>query len=302
MNIRKHYAEFEIDWLTGVLVSLVVIIQGGAIVAAPYLRNLAVVPETQSTSNSLGVGLVAMIIIESLLIIGLWRLWKRLPELWKNILKHGAFGAIMISAFVLSYYAGVITTLIAAVAGVSVFFAIDWVLARYDLDWITFNLLAVALGVGATAFIGNIIAPLAVIPLLVIAMVWDYVAVDLSDIMDHIIDWSASSGLPNYLIIPVQFRIDYSAVKKYVKDIEGTERPPGVAGVIGVGDFMLPGLLTVSAWVAGDTTPAMTALVGTMIAMVVLRNSLDSAKRGLPALPWLNTGAMIGFGIGLVVI
>jgi len=40
---------------------------------------------------------------------------------------------------------------------------------------------------------------------------------------------------------------------------------------------------------------------GTTIAAIILRDSLEHADGGLPALPWLNTGAIAGFLAGAVV-
>jgi len=74
--------------------------------------------------------------------------------------------------------------------------------------------------------------------------------------------------------------------------------------VIWVGDFMFPTLLSVSAAtvVESVTSPVvLLTILGTMVAALVLRDAKTRAET-LPALPWLNTGAIIGFLVGSLVV
>lgn len=244
--------------------------------------------------------MIAVIVVESLFIIGVWRLWQRLSDVTQKLLKYGIFTALLITTLSLFHIAGTLERTLLLLSAVCVFIGLDYLLERFDLDWITFDAFALAFGIGPTSMLSNAVAPIVVIPLLILAIIWDHLAVNLSDIMGELIEFSSSTGLPNYLIIPLRLQVNHDAVRDYVQDTNGNEKPPGVAGIIGVGDFALPGMLAVSAWVAGAIVPAIAAGVGTIISMIVLRDSMERVEGGLPALPWLNTGALVGFAAGIV--
>jgi presenilin-like A22 family membrane protease len=288
---------------TGVstLAGLVAVIHGGAIYAAPHARRWVNVPVEQTADPSIGVKMIALLVVESLVLIALWRVWSRRSDRFKRLVKNALFFGLIVVYLTVGHIAGQLWSMTAFLCLGLAVVGLDKVLERFDLDWLTFNGFAIAAGIGMTALAGNLIAPIAMIPFLVLAMVWDYVAVILSGLMGHLVDLSASAGIPNFIVIPDGWRVDFEAVTEYVSDLEATEKPDGVAGIIGLGDFALPGILAVSAWVAGATIPATATILGTVVAMVILRNSLQAADGGLPALPWLNTGALVGFLTGIAV-
>lgn len=296
----KRYSEFKVDWLTAVLVSLVVGFQSGAIVATSYISEVVRVPETQLANVEIGVGLIGLIIAESLFIIGVWRLWQRFSRLTQKLLKYGIVTFLLVLALYLSYVTGQVQSTLLALGSACAFFVLVYLLDRFDLSWITFNAFALMLGIGLTSLLSRVVAPIVVIPLLALAIMWDYFAVNLSDIMGELVEFSSSAGIPNYVIIPQRLRVNLDSVSVYLQDADESEKPPGLAGVIGVADFALPAMLAVSGWVGGITIPPLAAIGGTVIAMVVLRDSMSRVDGGLPALPWLNTGALIGFAGGVV--
>jgi presenilin-like A22 family membrane protease len=84
---------------------------------------------------------------------------------------------------------------------------------------------------------------------------------------------------------------------------EKDTKPENLALLIGLGDFVFPSLLVASIYVASEShVPVVTTIVGIVVATIVLRDSLERADGGLPALPYLNTGAIVGYGVGLVLL
>lgn len=301
LNIQNRVSEFEIGWFSVVMVGLVVLIQGLAIVVAPHLSEFITLPDTQASEGSIGVMMAGVVVVESVVIVGLYRLWKRLPDYLRKYGKYALMALMYGASGWLSYQAGAFRTFIGLTAFLGFWIIVSRTLKHFDMDWMAFNLFSIGLGIGATAFIGVVALPVVIIPLMVALLVWDHVAVNLSDMMGDLIEFSSSAGLPNVIIIPTGLSLDSEKTKEYLKDPESEERPQNLLAMIGVGDFSIPGALTVSAWVAGFETVAVTSLLGTCIAMAILYNSLQKSDSGLPALPWLNTGAITGFGIGILV-
>jgi len=293
-RLRPH---FRVDWLTVVLTGLVALIQLGALSLIPHLETWLQLPETQATEMKAGAWLLGVIVVESALIVVVWRLWKYLPD-WLR--KAGKY-LLLASVFAISGYLYYLNNefvffLQGCGAALAVYLTAN-ILERYDAEWILFNLFAVGLGIGMTAVASHLLAPLVVIALLVGMIVWDHVAVNLSDVMGELVEFSASAGIPNYLVIPNRLRVDTDGIGEYIESPETMVKPDGVRAIIGLGDFALPAILTGSAWVAGSEGAAIGTFVGTVIAMVVLRNSMERTESALPALPWLNSGAIAGYTV-----
>lgn len=298
-------SEFKADRLTAILVGLMLAFQLIALFALTHIDGLQLSADNQTTDINLGVGYVALIIVESLILIGAWRLYKRLSDRSRKLLKYGAMvlfivtvgGSLVYSAYVnnaLDQLAILVTISTALTGAMKLIF-------KYDLGWLVHDLVALGVGVGIAVLLGSIVAPIVVIPVLVLMIAWDHYAVNLSDLMGEIIEFSTAASIPNYLIIPNRLCVDTDAVQDYVQDMENNDKPKGVSSIIGVGDFGLPAILTTSAWVAGNEVAAVAALVGACGAMVVLRDAMERHEGGLPALPWLNTGALGGYAVGLLV-
>lgn len=294
--------EVSINRKAAILAVLTVIVQAGAWWTYRLLEQweFGYVPETQAADPSIGVGAVGIIVAESLLLVGFFRLWKRASDWVKRFIKAVANVVILGGGVAAAYMLG-LTWVLVGVGGLVV---LDKILERYDLDWITFNALALLVGIVVVARFGSLVAPAVVIPAMVLAMVWDHLAVNLSDIMGDLVEFSSSIGIPNYIIIPDGWTVDYEGVKEFVGDgLEDDARPDGLDGIIGLGDFVFPATLTVSAGVALGGLHHLAvwgAGVGAVGAAFVLTAAVEKRDGGVPALPWLNTGTILGFALGVV--
>lgn len=298
-SARNRIENLTVDRLTALLVGLVVFMNAAAIVLIPHLQAAMPTASSQSSSLSIGPSLAGIVIVESLLIVGLFRLWRRVPAWLRWAIRRGVLVLLLATLLGVAYAAGELVQVLLQLSGLGLFIVSWKLLERLQLEWLLFNAAAVALGVVITASASLAIAPVVVLLVLLLIMAWDHFAVNLSDIMGDLVTWSTGAGIPNYVILPKRLRVDTDALGEFITG-ERDEKPDSVAGVIGIGDFVFPALLSVSAWVAGVEAAALAAILGTTVAIVVLRDSLARADEGLPALPWLNTGAMVGFATGIV--
>ena len=300
----SHIRRLSVDYVLVALIALTVVFQVGAVSAAQYLETLTP-PDTSTQTADLRISgiLVALLIVESLLIIGLWRLYKRLGKRWQRLIKWGIVVSLAGVAAPLAYHVyelyGWPRVLANIAIGVCGYAAI-----KYDVGshyrWMAFNLIAVAGGILITGLLGVNLSPIVVIPMLVLMLLWDKLAVDFSDLMGDLVDFSSSVSIPNFVLLPTQIRVDLASVREYIQDTD-RERPRSIALVIGVGDLFFPALLTASAAIAyADVWPAFGAFIGTLAGTVALKAELDRRDKGVPGLPWLNSGAIGGFVIGML--
>lgn len=253
-------------------------------------------PETVSTPQ--GGGLLGIIIVaNSLALILLWRLWKRLPELFQRV------GRVLFRGVVLAMPAYAIATALRPHTGTAAALAVAAVAvwAGYRLwrsgrpEWAVHNGAAFVLSVAAVAVAGRMLPPLAVVGLLAVVLLWDYMAVSRSGLMLELVELSASARIPNYYIIPAAWTVDYEGLRDRLTGERETV-PDSVAKVIGVGDFVLPSLLVVAAATSAPSVVALAAGAGTVLSLGVLEAAHADGET-LPALPWVNGGAIAGYGV-----
>jgi presenilin-like A22 family membrane protease len=302
---HERFDTFQIDWLTVILVGLVGLFQGVSLYAAQWLLDALArldTEPTQTTDITIGLEIIAIAAVEIAVILLLWRAWKRVPERLRRYVKTGVkvVGglAIVVAGLYTWAFNGFQLNSIVLAAGATVSY---WLVKRYDMKWVLFNIAALTLGVGMTVAGAMQVAPVVVIVLMVAFTIYDHAAVNLSGIMGSLVEMSSSVGIPNFVVVPKTIRFDLSSVKTALQD-DG-EKPDNLAFMIGIGDFIFPTVLVVSAYVTLDSLalPVIGAIAGTVVAMIVLRDSLERANSGLPALPWLNTGAIGGFVAGILV-
>lgn len=258
-------------------------------------------PPTTVESPVDGLWLVALFVVESLVIVALWRLFGLLPKwvqtalklIWKAV--KLSMGGIVIAIMAYLLTTPVWWTVVVACVGMAVVYLSRDTAYR----WMFHNAVAFGLSVVFLTLAARAVGPWVAVPLLIGVLVWDYVAVSLSDLMGDLVDFSMSSGIPNYYVIPSALRVDLDGVKEFVRE-DDVDMPNGCAGLIGVGDFLFPSLLVLSA-IDGYTTASVFSALGVLVGVVTLSGAIKQADGGLPALPWVNTGALVGFGFGLVV-
>jgi len=267
---------FTVDWLSLVLGGLFIAFQASVL----YLVHPAVSTSgsvssgaaTQSSSPAMGGSLLLVAAIEILFILLLWRVYKRLPERWQQVIKRG----LKLLFYPILYLAQLFGT----------------------YKWLALNMFAFGMGVIVTAVISLTFAPKIVVGILVVATIYDHVAVNLSDVMGDLVAFSSAARLPNYILIPNQLDVNLDGLRAYIRG-ETDEKPESIAFIIGVGDFVFPTALVGSVYIAVGFSPAvMGAMAGTVVASLVLRDAIEDAEEGLPALPWVNSGAIAGFIVG----
>jgi len=301
MSYQQRLQDFEIDWLSGVLVGLFAVVNGFSLLLVQNRLTSSTAPSqpTQSASASMGGRIVLLVVVEVAAIVILWRGYGKLPERWQQRVKLVVKGIVAGVILLMGYR---VWTLAVGPAwqfllGVVLLALLKRRVEPNGFAWIAWNIIGISVAVIAAVIGGSTLAPGLVIALMVLFLAYDKIAVDWTNIMGDLVQFSQNARIPNVLIIPSTLRFDLDALRAYVN---GGEKPENIGMVIGVGDFMFPTLLTVSAATAVEsvTSPVVLCTVlGTMVAALVLRDAKTRAET-LPALPWLNTGAIIGFILG----
>ncbi len=154
-------------------------------------------------------------------------------------------------------------------------------------SWIVIDASALLLAAGVTGMFGISLEPLPVMVLLVILAIYDALSVYKTEHMIDLAESVIKMGLPMLFIIPSK-----------------RDKPM----LLGVGDVVIPNILVVSAqtFVKAPTIgflkiPALTALIGGTLGMVALITVAERLNRPHAGLPFLNTGAILGFLLGLAV-
>lgn len=297
--------DFEIDWLSGALISLFAIVEGFALWMVHNRLTSASAPSqpTQTASASMGGRIILLVAVEVAAIVILWRGYGYLSDKWQTRVKTVAKGIVLGIVLLMGYRVWTLTIGPAwqYILGVVALGAIKRRVEPNGFAWIAWNIIGISVAVIAAVVGGSTLAPGLIIALMVLFLAYDKIAVDWTNIMGDLVQFSQNARLPNVLIIPSTLRFDLDSLREYVN---GGEKPDNIGMVIGVGDFMFPTLLTVSAATAVEsvTSPVvLLTVVGTIVAALVLRDAKTRAET-LPALPWLNTGAIIGFLVGSILV
>jgi presenilin-like A22 family membrane protease len=171
-------------------------------------------------------------------------------------------------------------------------------------EWYVIDGLGILIGAGVAAIFGASLDVWPVIILLVLLAVYDAISVYKTKHMITLAEGVIDLKTPILFVVPK--RRDYSFIKEGIGKLsDGGER---AAFIIGMGDMIMPSILVVSAnvflkgWrLAGMINlPALGAIIGSMVGLVVLLNFVMSGKPQA-GLPPLNGGTILGFLAGLAV-
>lgn len=163
-------------------------------------------------------------------------------------------------------------------------------------EWYVIDILGVCIAAGVSALIGISLSVIPVVVLLILLAVYDAISVYKTKHMITMAEGVMDLKLPILFIIPKN--LDYSFIKESFKEGEKRE-----AFFMGLGDAVMPTLLVVSANVfienGGISYPVLGAMLGTLAGHIVLSILV---MRGNPqaGLPFLNTGAILGFFAGVL--
>jgi len=301
MSVSDARSAFFVDRGTGMLVGLFVLVQLAVAALALDAVSATEVATTQQEGDvRFSAYMAGVVVLETVIIVTAWRFSSIIPRwVWTGI-KWGVLVSLALIALYYTYQThGAMRVAIVLVAAGT----IGPTMVLSDTYWIMHNFFAVAGTVFFAMVLGGMVQPRVLIAFLVLMTVWDMVAVWKSDWMDDLISMAAGTKLPVYYILPSGLRVDMDRFTTWLADRDG-EKPKDVAAVLGVGDLAIPAALIVSCILAlpevARLWPVGGIIVGGAISMAVLRVSLQR-EGSLPALPWITTGTLSGFIIGVLV-
>ena len=181
---------------------------------------------------------------------------------------------------------------------------------RKSGEWYVINAVGLILAVGITAILGMALGILPVMILLIIMAVYDAIAVYKTKHMVALAEGVAPMRLPMMFVVPNRkgFSMDHLEEEGGISRRDGQER---AAFFMGVGDTVIPGILTVSASIylpAADSFiltanlwVALGTIAGGLLGYLLL---LRYVMRGKPqaGLPFLNGGAILGYLIAYLIV
>ncbi len=162
-------------------------------------------------------------------------------------------------------------------------------------EWYVIDVVGVLIGAGVTAIFGISLDIKPTLVLLIGLAVYDAIAVYKTKHMIALAEGIMELRLPVMFVVPKHR--GYSFLKN------GSKKGERGAYFMGLGDAVIPSILVVSAnvFIAPSTgflnLPALGAIVGTLIGFVVLTKFVAKGEPQ-PGLPFLNSGAIIGFMAG----
>jgi len=160
-------------------------------------------------------------------------------------------------------------------------------------EWYVINATGLIIAGGAAAIFGISLIPELVVLLMIILAVYDAMSVYKTKHMVSLAESVIDLRIPILFVMPR--KRNFSTLNR-----QGLELGGGDAFFMGLGDAIIPSMLVVSAYVSyPSVVPALGALEGTLVGYSVLTRF---SGKGNPhaGLPFLNTGSIIGFLIGLL--
>lgn len=163
-------------------------------------------------------------------------------------------------------------------------------------EWYVIDIMGVCIAAGVSALLGISLSIIPTIVLLALLAVYDAISVYKTKHMITMAEGIMDLKLPILFVIPKH--LDYSFIKETFQSGEKRE-----AFFMGLGDAVMPTLLVVSSNVfienGGISYPVLGTLLGTLAGHVLLSIMV---MRGKPqaGLPFLNTGAILGFFAGVL--
>jgi len=224
------------------------------------------------------------IIVRALFVISLWSL----ISMFFTSLGYTIFGP---SVFNITY--------VSIMLGVSTILVLTWLVYP---EWWVVTSIAIIIAISAAAFFGSSFSPLSIIILLIGLSIYDYVAVIRTKFMLKFAQKVMSVQLPAAIALP--YTKDSSLIKDGVNFGEVKERSDRGFMILGTGDLIFPTVLAVSAAVYSSMAHGIIVGIFIIIAYMIMMYTMYYSKyapkiQALPGLPFLCTGAIIGYIITL---
>jgi presenilin-like A22 family membrane protease len=221
-----------------------------------------------------------------------------IAKFWKRQLIQGIIlGATGYLVFFVSY--PLLTFVVSAVWSLFLSIMVAAILVAMLVvypEWYVIDVCSILIGVGVIAMFGISLSIFLVIVLLIGLAAYDAISVYRTKHMITLADTILDLKLPTVLVIP-KFRAyslirDTKSLKEKLKD--GEERE---AFVMGLGDFVFPGILVASTFysiTSNGLLIALSVMLGTLFGFVALMRRVN---KGNPqaGLPYLCSGAILGY-------
>ncbi len=231
---------------------------------------------------------IATLLIITALIIIIAKLWKKEAI---HVFVLLAIIATMFTLFQALLY-GFVTSIVANALSLAIPVALIILLLLYP-EWYVIDLSSIILSIGAVTIFGISISPYLVIPLLIVLALYDAISVYKTKHMIDLADTIVDLKLPVLFIIPYKikyrFRKQVGGLKKQVK------RKERDALFVGVGDVVIPGILVISAYSFTSSLEISLSVVVGIITGFICLMVFPSKDKPHAGLPFLNTGAIIGY-------
>lgn len=192
---------------------------------------------------------------------------------------------------------------------VAVMIGIGVALWRYP-EWYVVDTWGFIMASGITAIFGISLGILPAFVLLAAMAVYDFIAVYRTKHMLDVAEGALDLNLPIVLMIPRKSGFS-NFRKEGAADLHSGESAERDALYVGLGDLIIPGVLTVSAFsnlpaslfygIPGNLAVAAGCITGAMIGFIMLMR-LTSRGRAQAGLPLLNSGTIIGFLLAYVLV
>lgn len=187
-------------------------------------------------------------------------------------------------------------------AAVIIAVALTIVLYKHP-EWYIVDSLAVIMGAGIAGIFGMSFAILPVFVLLIALAIYDFISVYKTKHMISLADGVMKMKVPVMMVVPKKLNYRFKEKEGVMQEVKDKKKKRD-AMFIGLGDFIIPGILAVSAsiylpsaFVLGLSAPLVVAagtIIGAVCGMLVL---MRFVLKGNPqaGLPFLNSGAIIGY-------
>jgi presenilin-like A22 family membrane protease len=160
-------------------------------------------------------------------------------------------------------------------------------------EWYIIDIVGVIVGSGAAAIFGISLSIIPVLLLLILLAVYDAIAVYRTKHMITLAEGVMDLRLPILFIVPKHRNYSFRA--------ETFDKEERDAFFMGLGDAVMPSILVVSAhFFTGSLIAATGAIIGSLVGFAAL---MSFVLKGKPqaGLPFLNTGAILGYIIGTLI-
>lgn len=170
-------------------------------------------------------------------------------------------------------------------------------------EWFVIDIIGVLVAAGASSLFGISLTIIPTIMLLVLLAVYDYISVYKTRHMIKLAEGVMDLKLPILFVMPRRWGYSFKNAKGLPP--QGEERE---AYFMGLGDAVMPTMLAVSAnvflgpsFISFINYPALGTVLGTLVSYAALMYTVIKLKKPQAGLPFLCTGAIVGFLLGCLV-